>query len=287
MLNLLRRQCAPEKQRGFTLVEMIIVMALLSIVMMATMSLFIPAVRSTSVQTQVSDVQSNLRLALDRMTQDLLLAGFLVDPDDVTGPSGAAKGAIFWEGGDPTTDLTIRTRTVGNAFGRVVAYDPGKIGLSDAEMATLFPAGTKLRLFEPMTAEEFEPGVVYTVTDNATPAVIDTVTYPTLVITPNPAINVPPETVVVKIRSAADPSLQTIRYRVNDGALERFVNGTRQLLALNVASVAFAYETSATGAVKRVDVTLTGEPVSLVGGGVESSAKNRSLRTSVALRNVY
>lgn len=288
MSNVMREKDGFTRQQGLTLVEMLIVMAILGVVIMATMSLFIPAVRSTSVQTQVSDVQANLRLALDRMTQDLLLAGFLVSPGDVTG--GGAAGAIYWEGDvtpNDTDDLTIRTRTVGNAFGRVLAYDPGKIGLSDADMALLFPPGTKIRLYEPMTAEEFEAGVVYNVTDNATPATIDAVTYPTLTITPNPAVDVPQETVVVQIKDGAAPSLQTIRYRVVDGALQRIVNGATQLLARNVASVAFAYETSATGAVKRVDITLTGQPVSMAGGGIESSTKNRSLFTSVALRNVY
>ena len=288
MLNVIKKQREFARQRGFTLVEMLVVMVILGVVIMATMSLFIPAVRSTSVQTQLSDVQSNLRLALDRMTQDLLLAGFLVNPGDVTG--GGAAGAIFWEGDvtpNDTDDLTIRTRTADNAFGRVLAYDPGKIGLSDAEMASLFPPGTKIRLFQPMTAEEFEPGVVYNVTDNATPATIDAVTYPTLMFTPNPAADVPQETVVVKVKDGAAPSLQTIRYRVVDGALQRIVNGTTQLLARNVAAVAFAYEASATGAVKRVDITLTGQPTSLAGGGIESRAKNRSLVTSVALRNVY
>ena len=288
MLNVMKEKGKFTRQRGLTLVEMLVVMVILGVVVMATMSLFIPAVRSTTVQTQVSDVQANLRLALNTMTQDLLLAGFLVSPGDVTG--GGAAGAIYWQGDvtpNDTDDLTIRTRTADNAFGRVIAYDPGKLGLSDPEMALLFPPGTKIRLFQPMTADEFEPGVVYNVTDNATPATIDAVTYPTLMFTPNPAVDVPKETVVVKVKDGAAPSLQTIRYRVADGALQRIVNGTTQLLARDVAAVSFAYEASATGAVKRVDITLTGQPVSLAGGGAESSTKDRSLFTSVALRNVY
>jgi hypothetical protein len=267
---------------------MLVVMAIMSVVIMAVMSLFIPAVRSTSVQTQLSDVQSNLRLAMNRMTKDLTLAGFLVSPGDVTG--GGAAGAIFWEpvgSPNPGADLTIRTRTVGNAFGRVLAYDSAKIGLSDAGMALAFPSGTKIRLLNPMTAEELVAGVVYTVTDNE-PATIDAVVYPTLTVTPTPALSVLQETVVLKIKDGTAPPLQTIRYRVVDGTLQRIINGTAtQLLARNVASVLFAYRTSPTGAVNRVDITLIGQPVGLAGGGAESSTKNRRLRTSVALRNVY
>ena len=54
--------------RGFTLVEAIIVMAILSIVMMAIMSFIIPTRHSMNMQAQVTDVQTNLSLAVDVMT---------------------------------------------------------------------------------------------------------------------------------------------------------------------------------------------------------------------------
>ncbi len=288
MLSFMEDKSVYSRQRGFSLVEMIIVMAMLGVVMMAVMSLYVPAVRSTKVQTEVSDIQANLRLALDRMTKDLVLAGFLVNPGFGPG-SPVASGAIFWEGDvnpQDTDDLTIRTRTVGNAFARVLAYDAtGKIGLSDADMALAFPPGTSIRLFEPMTSEEVD-GVVYSVTDNTATATIDSVVYPVLTVNPIPP-DVPNETVVVKVKDNTVPAMQTIRYRVNNGTLERIVNGTPQYLARNVDSVLFAYETSATGSVKRIDITLTGQSTDLGGGGIESRAKDRQLRTSVALRNVY
>jgi prepilin-type N-terminal cleavage/methylation domain-containing protein len=286
MLNLTKEQCTCRSQRGFSIVEVLVVMVIMGVVMTAVMSLYIPVVRSTSVQTQLSDVQANMRLAMNRMTQDLILAGFLVRPGDVTG--GGAAGAIFWEGDvslKDTDDLTIRTRTIGNSFARVIAYDSGELGLSDADMALAFPPGTSVRLFEPVTAEEVD-GVVYSVTGNTATATINTVTYPVLTVTPSPP-DVPKETVVLKVRDNAQPPMQTIRYRVNNGALERIVNGSTQILARNVESVLFNYVESTTGSVKRVDITLTGEPVGLSGGGAESNVKNRQLRTSVALRNVY
>ncbi len=305
MLNLTRAQSGCARQSGFTLVEMIMVMAIMSIVMMAVMSLLIPAVRSTSVQTEVSDVQSNLRLAMNRMTKDLVLAGFLVNPGYTT---GGAPGAIYWQGDvtpKDTDDLTIRTRIVGNSFARIIANDnTGKLGLSDVDMLAAFPVGTSLRIFDGMSAMEAEAfGVggynednassyddyVHTVTvNNSSSSNIDGVVCPaSLTVTP-----IPPgllrETVILKIKDDTQPPMQTIRYRVNNGTLERIINGTTtQLLARNVASVLFDYEDSATGAVKRVDITLTGQPVGLAGGGAESSTKNRSLHTSVALRNVY
>ena len=303
MLNLTREQRRCARQGGFTLVELIVVMAIMSIVMMAVMSLLIPAVRSTSVQTKVSDVQSNLRLAMNRMTKDLILAGLLVKPGYTSG--GAATGAIFWEpvgSPNPATDLTIRTRTVGDAFARIISNsNTGKLGLSDVDMLAAFPVGTSLRLFDGMRAMEFasldvagydeesSSAFVYTVTANdSTSSTIDGVVCPAnLTISQNFPSGVLREAVALKIRDNTQPPMQTIRYRVNNGALERIVNGSTQHLARNVASVLFEYQNSATGAVKRVDITLTGQPVGLAGGGAESSTKNRSLYTSVALRNVY
>ena len=288
--------------KGFTLVEMLLVMVILSVVTMAVMSLYVPAVRSTKVQTELSDVQSNLRLAMDRMTKDLILAGFLVSPGYDT---GGAPGAIYWQGDvspNDTDDLTIRTRTIGNAFARIVDNDSlGELALSDVDMVADFPVGTKLRIFAPMSAAEAESvgtgydednpssydDYVYEVTANDVPATVNSTAYPaSLTVSPAPS-GILSQSVIVKIRDDTQPPMQTIRYRVNNGALERIVNGTTQILARNIASVLFGYDTSATGAIKRVDITLTGTPVELAGGGAESSTKERQLQTSVALRNVY
>lgn len=307
MLNFVKKPSGLVRQRGFTLVEMIIVMAILGVVMMATMSMFIPISRSTSVQTQVSDVQSNLRLALDRMTQDFLVAGFLVNPLYDAGGT-LAPGAIYWEGGDPATDLTIRTRTIGNAFARITSNDnAGKLGLSDVDMLSSFPVGTSVRIYAPMSAMEAAgvgaPGYnenlasyyddyVSTVTSNdPTPVAIDGIACPGSITVDNFGFptGTLKEAVVLKVKDDAQPPMQTIRYRVIDGTLQRIVNGTTtQLLARNVAAVEFVYVASPSGAaVKRVDITLTGQAVSLAGGSAESSPKERSLFSSVALRNVY
>ena len=71
-------------KRGMTLVELLLVMAIFSVVTLALMSLYIPTEQSTIAQTQVSDVQDNLRLALKVMTRDILHAGFLVPNDPIT-----------------------------------------------------------------------------------------------------------------------------------------------------------------------------------------------------------
>ena len=289
-----------QKEKGLTLVELLMVMAIFGVVMLAVMSLFIPAVRSTSTQTQLADVQSNLRLAMDRMTKDLLLAGFLVDPDYDAGGT-LDSGPVYWEGDvspNDTDDLTIRTRAISDAFARVVGYNSGTLAISDPEMASAFPAGSSVRLFAPMVAMELE-GVddasydendpsyyddyVYTVNGQTT-ITIDGENYTGLVLNSPPA-DVPTEAVLLKVRDNSQPPMQTIRYRLNNGALERIVNGQTQILARNVDSLSFEYGESL-GAVKRVDITLAGQTTGL-SGDVISGPKQRTLQTSVTLRNVY
>lgn len=260
--------------RGLTLVEMLLVMAIFGIVMLAVMSLFIPAVKSTAVQTQVTDVQSNLRLALNRMSQDLLTAGFLIGTED----------AIIFESGTDRDagDFTIQTRAVGNGFARILSATSSVLTLSQPDMVNNFPVGSKVRLFDSISSEELE-GVVYTINAQGGD---------TLGITPSAGTDIPTESVVIKIKNDAQPALQTIRYRLqdtdgdgNEDALVRIVNGDTQFLARNVNTVNFDYN-PATGSINQINVRISGETAA-VGTDAISSAKQRELQTTVTLRNVY
>lgn len=283
----------PRKQRrqdsrGFTLVETLVVMAIFAIVVMAVFSLVIPTQQSTVAQSRVADLQQGLRLAVNVMTQDLLKAGFLVLDDPITfegNPTGTPSS-------DPD-DFTIRTRIVGNDFGRVAANaaagadlilgDGNTAVLSDSDKAMdqNFPNGSRVRLFDPLTTNEVVPNGVYTVTNaNLNDGIIRT-DYPNAV---------GAETVIVKLANATAPAMQTIRYRLNSGALERIVNGTTQILARDIAGVSFSYEwTSASSPprkVRRVDILLRGQTLALQNDAI-SGAKERDVRTSVTLRNVF
>ena len=265
---------------GMSLVELLVVVAILSIVMLAVMSLYIPAVQSTAAQTQLSDVQSNLRLAVNRMTRDLLTAGFLVSDPPV----------IFQASITPTTaenpdddDFTIQTRAVSNAFARVVSSAPAsgdiRMTVTNTGMVALFPVGSKVRVFEPVTASEIIVGT-YTVTA-ATGSTID--------IDPGgsglTAAAVEQESVIIGVKGGA-ASIQTIRYRLNNGTLERIINGNTQFLARNMESVFFTYDFTPEGRVSRVDIVLTGITKAIKNDAI-SGAKSRQVNTSVSLRNVF
>lgn len=287
--------------RGMSLVELLVVMAIMSVVVLAVMSLYIPAHQSTVAQTQVSDVQSNLRLALRVMTQDLMTAGFLVPDHPVVFPD--APGGFTSPTGRGTTnrsDFILRTRVVGNAFARVTsAASAGsyiRLTVSDPEMVANFPVGSRVRLFESVTAGEIKNTTgsaadrAYEVKATGTDTI--DITHGGVLVSPS---EVPAETVVLRVRDASQPPLQTIRYTLTNGILERVVNGTTQILARNLNTTPLAtdpeaswfdYSFTSEGRVIKIDIRLTGVTQALKDDAI-SGAKTRQVETTVMLRNIY
>lgn len=270
---------------GMSLVELIVVMAILSVVMMAVMSMYVPALQTVTVQTRVTDVQSNLRLAIERMTKDFLLAGFLVSDDPIIFESGISN--------DPS-DLTLRTRLVVGGFGRVSSAVNGTgtvaLTLSKADMTSFFPVNASVRVLNPIDMTEMSP-YDESVTAQAQQHVytVSTVAGSTITLTGTGVLNGLSneefsEAIVVRVRDNQQIPLQKVRYRVVGGNLERTVNGTNvQILARGINSVEFEYNRSATsGRINKVDITLQGQTEAYKG-----DSKIRQLRSSVALRNVF
>jgi prepilin-type N-terminal cleavage/methylation domain-containing protein len=282
--------------KGMTLVELLVVMAMLSVVMMAVISLYIPVVRSTAAQTQVSDIQSNLRLALKTMTRDLLTAGFLVSNDPIAFPDADPNYTddnLTNRGTNNSQDFIIRTRVVGDGFARIfnsaVLGSTVELTVTDEEMVDSFPDNSVVRLFESIAGTEIiassgsNADRAYTVSssDRATKKIV--INRGNLPI-PNVIL---PETIMLRVKNSSQPALQTIRYFFEDGSLKRDINGTVQILARNLSSVTFDYfPTISTERVKRVDIRLTGK-TKAVGNDAISAVKTRSVETSVKLRNIH
>jgi len=270
--------------RGMTLVELILVMAILSVVMMAVMSLYVPTHQSSVAQTQVADVQQNLRLAVNTMTRDLMTAGFLASRYPIVFPD--ANGGNF--GADTLTDIgtenatefIIRTRKVGPGFARIATATASSLTVMDPDMLADFKPGDTARVFGPMNGEELTPGLILTL-GAPTGSVLD--------FTASPIISAPgdswKEAVLVKTRDVGHV-LQTIHYRLNsEKGLERVVNGVPQILARNLGAVNFSYNYS-NGRVNLVNIRLTGETEALKNDAI-SDAKTREVVSSVRLRNVF
>ena len=289
--------------RGMTLVEMIVVMAILSVVMMAVMSLYIPMHPSTAAQTQVSDVQSNLRLALNTMTRDLMTAGFLASRNPIVFPDAAANFAdesLTSVGTENSTDFILRSRAVGSGFARIssatYAGSIFQVTVADVGMVPKFSNGSKVRIFGSMNGEELIENINGGVSSANRVLTVSTTSGATIDLNISAAslsaaekdelVASLVEAVVVRVRDDGQPALQTIRYRLNNGALERIVNGSTQILARNLSAVNFAYNWTPQNRVNRVDIKLTGKTKALKNDAI-SGEKTREVETSVRLRNIF
>ena len=71
--------------RGFSLIELLIVMGMLTLVLVAVYSLYDTHSKSAYVQEEVVDVQQNLRIAMDSISRDIKMSGILIPLTDNAG----------------------------------------------------------------------------------------------------------------------------------------------------------------------------------------------------------
>jgi type IV pilus assembly protein PilW len=76
---------------GFTLIELMVAIAIGSIVMLAVYSVYTGLMRSYTTQNVAADVQQNVRAGIDYMTEDIMMAG--LDPNKSSGASFEAASS--------------------------------------------------------------------------------------------------------------------------------------------------------------------------------------------------
>ncbi|WP_316346867.1 prepilin-type N-terminal cleavage/methylation domain-containing protein [Desulfuromonas acetoxidans] len=124
-----------QNNRGFTLVEMLIVAAILGLVMVAVYSLYINTQRTAYTSEEVVDAQQNLRIAMDTMVADIRMAGFLTSTsfDPVSnGPDELSD----------TNKLILQAPVSSGVYARAVdSLDIANNGSATIEVDTLMGAG--------------------------------------------------------------------------------------------------------------------------------------------------
>jgi prepilin-type N-terminal cleavage/methylation domain-containing protein len=110
-------------QRGFSLIELIIAMAVMLTVTGSVFTLMNPAQGSFAAQPEVSDMQQRLRVATDTLYKDLIMTG-----------GGAYQGSM--------------SGSLGNFF---AAVQPRRIGSTNADGPTVFKADTISLVYVPAT----------------------------------------------------------------------------------------------------------------------------------------
>lgn len=66
----------PQKQAGFSLIELLIAMAITSVIAAAIYTVYRSSVESSMVQNTAAGVQQSVRAALEMMVQDIRMAGY-------------------------------------------------------------------------------------------------------------------------------------------------------------------------------------------------------------------
>ena len=116
---------APDR-RGFTLIEMMITVALSSLVGVLIYTVFIEQTRAYRMQADMGSMQQNLRVGMEMLTRDVATAGFGVGAD------GGTWGALGQGGDDNLPVYGVRVRQ-GYPFGRSDAIE---IAMMDPDRST-------------------------------------------------------------------------------------------------------------------------------------------------------
>jgi prepilin-type N-terminal cleavage/methylation domain-containing protein len=85
-----------HKARGFSLLELLVAMALGLIVLAATTQLFKNGMDATILVTQSSEMQQNVRATLNLVAKDVSMAGSGLPPSGLSLPTGAGSTASFF-----------------------------------------------------------------------------------------------------------------------------------------------------------------------------------------------
>jgi type IV pilus assembly protein PilW len=128
----------PNKIRGFTLVELLIAMAISSILLASVVAAYSSQIRTHVTQQMVVDMQQNIRGAMYIMQREIRMAGHdptgLTDASILVADDAELQFQIDDEGdGDLTDDSEdqIRYAMDGGALGRQLLTDPSLIPLAE------------------------------------------------------------------------------------------------------------------------------------------------------------
>jgi prepilin-type N-terminal cleavage/methylation domain-containing protein len=292
-------------ERGFTLVEMLMVALMLGIVMGAMYSIYISHQRTAYTSDETVEVQQNLRIAIDSISRDIRTAGLLLPPGSTPISSGTAT-TITLSSGCPTAIIT-----------RITPSTPPQLGLAAQNQFAIDSDGSGssfndqdyVRVIHP--SSRLAPGainVLYQVHGNPTNLITLNTISP--ISGPVPGVNFNTGDVICKLSSSITPlAPNTIQYYVgNVGTcpvgqqclLRVDENNTTNVIAQNIANngLQFQYlldrypqpnETNAPAStdlsvVRAVRVTVIGQTVSTVGlsGYIP---KTREMETIIQLRN--
>lgn len=92
-----------KSKAGFTLIEVLIAMVVSMIIMGGAYSVFMSQQKNTVTQTDISDIQQNLRAAMDFMARDIRMAGYAGTANGSLGDFGFVEVGFSDFSGNPSS----------------------------------------------------------------------------------------------------------------------------------------------------------------------------------------
>lgn len=295
-----------RRERGFTLIELVIAMAILGVLTAGIFTLYNSQHRVTHIEADVVDVQQNLRMSLDSISRDVRMAGFALT--NAGNPIGAAGNNSGLGGSDTFTiaaagAMGVATRLDADLSATVTSGSALTFTVLAGEVG-LFTAGDAIRIIN--TGDKSEPAATVFVVNSVDP------TGPTITATPAAStgmVEFKRGFLVVKTGEAApDTFPNTVLYCLGPAVgcapsvacpagncLMRVVNAApdaSSVVASNVSDMQVSYALddgtiSAAPAnlalVRDVIVTVSGQTVDTA--GLSAGAKTREMTVSAKIRN--
>ena len=259
-----------KNRKGFTLVEMMFAVVILGLVVTAILSTFTGTQKVVNTQENVVDTQQNLKVAMNFLTRDIQMAGFLIPATSTavaTTPNNLSAGQI----------LSLRTATISQDVARLTTSTTVSnasstyflFNLATADMVNLFSPGDTVRLIRSPDHEQridalFEVGTAPTAT--------------TLNIKGFTADTIYTQADLLVKTEGGQPN--QIDYDLNNNQLRRSIGGNIQVIANNISNVDLEYTTDA-GKVIAIRVTVTGTAFD----SKQKTNKNRQLVKLISLKN--
>lgn len=164
MMNMTIKRSLTQKYQssaGFTLIEILVVVAIFGIVMSAIYTNYISSIKTQSSQEQVLELQQNLRIGLQNIEHDLRRTNFLVNndnPDYGVAPFSVANN----------TTLTMRTFAAKLSVAKVgnditIASDPDWITI---DRGSDFDNPSYVRIIRPANPGAIIDDKIFTVTSD-------------------------------------------------------------------------------------------------------------------------
>jgi prepilin-type N-terminal cleavage/methylation domain-containing protein len=218
------------RSAGFTLIEILIVIAILGLAVGSMFSVYLNMQKTTTAQDTVIDLQQNLRIAVESLGRDIRMAGFLIP--DSSAPIGAGSNA---------TTLILNMASPLYATARIevdyevpisTASETRIFKVAQAEMCDRFKADDKVRVIRAMDGSQ-PMDLDLTVDTKNRAATPPTITLKGFV-NPLDTISYIAGDMIVRV-GAADPDPPTVTWALVGSDLQRNAD------AVDISSVTFSY----------------------------------------------